>query len=72
MLAYARRLQKQAASLFLLAEDAFGQGRTQLGEELTALALQYLDKGHALETALSPTTRQEPPDRPSNSNSSLD
>ena len=56
MPAYARRLQKQAASLFLLAEDAFGQGRTQLGEELTALALQYLDKDHALETAFSPTT----------------
>jgi hypothetical protein len=34
---HTRRLQKQAASLFLLAEDAFGRGQTQLGEELTSL-----------------------------------
>jgi len=31
----ARELQEQAAALFLLAEDAFGRGKTQLGEQLT-------------------------------------
>jgi hypothetical protein len=46
---HTRRLQKQAASLFLLAEDAFGRGSTQLGEELTALALHYLDEAHGPE-----------------------
>jgi hypothetical protein len=37
-----RQLQEQAAALFALAEDAFGQGKPQLGEQLTALALRDL------------------------------
>jgi hypothetical protein len=57
---HTRRLQKQAASLFMLAEDAFGRGKTQLGEELTALALRYLDELHALETAPSSPRAAEP------------
>jgi hypothetical protein len=54
----ARELQEQAAALFLLAEDAFGRGKTQLGEQLTDLALRYLDEADALETALT----QPPPE----------
>ena len=45
----ARQLQEQVAALFGLAEDAFDQGKTQLGEQLTALALRYLDEDDALE-----------------------
>jgi len=45
----ARQLQEQAAALFGLAEDAFGQGKPQLGEQLTALALRYLDEADTLE-----------------------
>jgi hypothetical protein len=45
-------LQEQVAALFGLAEDAFGQGKTQLGEQLTALALRYLDEADALERSL--------------------
>ena len=47
----ARDLQEQAAALFGLAEDAFDQGKTQLGEELTALALRYLDEADTMERA---------------------
>ena len=54
----ARELQEQAAALFLLAEDAFGRGKTQLGEQLTAPALRYLDEANALETAFT----QPPPE----------
>jgi hypothetical protein len=52
-----RHLQEQAASLFGLAEDAFDQGKPLLGEELTALALRYLDEAQALER--SPRTEPE-------------
>jgi len=31
--------------------DAFDQGKTQLGEELTALALRYLDEADTMERA---------------------
>ena len=54
----ARELQEQAAALFLLAEDAFGRGKTQLGEQLTAPAVRYLDEANALETAFT----QPPPE----------
>ena len=54
----ARHLQDQAAALFGLAEDAFDQGKPQLGEELTALALRYLNEADALES--SPSPRAEP------------
>jgi hypothetical protein len=47
----ARDLQERAAALFGLAEDAFDQGKTQLGEELTALALRYLDEADTMERA---------------------
>jgi hypothetical protein len=58
----ARQLQKQAAALFGLAEDAFGQGKPQLGEQLTALALRYVDEADALERSLPrlPTEPQRP------------
>jgi len=57
-----RQLQEQAAALFGLAEDAFGQGKPQLGEQLTALALRYLDEGDALEK--SPPQVLTKPQRP--------
>ena len=68
---HTRRLQKQVASLFLLAEDAFGCGKTQLGEELTSLALRYLDELHAPETACFHRERQSPNARVSDRSSSL-
>jgi hypothetical protein len=49
----ARELQEQAAALFGLAEDAFDRANPQLAEELTALALRYLDEADALEQARS-------------------
>jgi hypothetical protein len=55
-------LQEQAAALFGLAEDAFDRGKTQLGEQLTALALHYLDEADALET--SPPRLPTEPQRP--------
>ena len=55
----ARQLQEQAAALFGLAEDAFGQGKPQLGEQLTALALRYLDEADTLERS-PPRLRMEP------------
>ena len=51
----ARELQERATALFSLAEDAFGRGKTQLGEELTALAIRDLDEADALETIASAT-----------------
>ena len=57
-----RQLQEQAAALFGLAEDAFDQGKTQLGEQLTALALRYLYEGDALEN--SPPQVLTKPQRP--------
>ena len=57
-----RQLQEQAAALFGLAEDAFDQGKTQLGEQLTALAPRYLDEGDALEK--SPPQVLTKPQRP--------
>jgi hypothetical protein len=44
----ARQLQEQAAALFGMAEDAFDHGKPQLGEQLTALALRYLDQADTL------------------------
>ena len=55
-----RQLQEQVAALFGLAEDAFDQGKTQLGEQLTALALRYLDEADALERS-PPRLPTEPP-----------
>jgi hypothetical protein len=58
-----RQLKEQAAALFGLAEDAFDQGKPQLGEELTALALRYVDEADALERSPPhvPTTPQRTP-----------
>ena len=56
----ARQLQEQAAALFGLAKDAFGQGKPQLGEQLTALALRYLDEADTLEKS-PPRVPTEPP-----------
>jgi hypothetical protein len=52
------RREMQVGYLFLLAEDAFGRGKTQLGEQLTAPAVRYLDEANALETAFT----QPPPE----------
>jgi hypothetical protein len=54
-------LQGQAVALFGLAEDAFGKGKPQLGEELTALALRYLNEADALESSPSPRGRAAAP-----------
>jgi hypothetical protein len=58
----ARQLQEQAAALFGLAENAFDQGKTLLGEQLTALALRYVDEADALERSPPrlPTESQRP------------
>jgi hypothetical protein len=58
----ARQLQEQAAALFGLPEDAFDQGKPELGEQLTALALRYLDEADALER--SPPQVLTEPQRP--------
>ena len=57
-----RDLQERAAALFVLAEGAFGERKDHLGNELTALALQYLDQAHALESVVPPpsTVQQQP------------
>ena len=39
----AKELQERVAAAFSLAEDAFDRGERQLGEQLTALAIRYLD-----------------------------
>ena len=57
-----RQLQERGAALFGLAEDAFDQGKTQLGEQLTALALRYVDEADALER--SPPRVPTEPQRP--------
>ena len=58
----ARQLQEQVAVLFGLAEDAFDRGKTLLGEQLTALALRYLDEADALERSPPPLPTE--PQRP--------
>jgi hypothetical protein len=62
MSSIARHLQEQVAALFGLAEDAFDKGKVQLGEELTALALRYLDEADAPER--SPSQAPAEPQRP--------
>jgi hypothetical protein len=64
-----RDLQERAAALFVLAEGAFGEGKDQLGNELTALALQYLDQAQSLGSVASPpptvhSSRQSKPQQP--------
>jgi hypothetical protein len=45
-------LHELAAELLLVAEDAFGRGDGELGDQMTARALQYLDEAEALEKQL--------------------
>ena len=56
------RLEEKAASLFMLVENAFGRGKIELREELTALALRYLDEAHAVGTVFPPSATE--PERP--------